>query len=420
MTAAAASLDAAANRSLIALIRAAAIWFGVFLSGFVLAEPAPYEIFMVALIGVWIVFGLTVPRSAVFVLLLLVAFNLGGVVSMFQMTEWGGAPLYLAVSLFLALTTVFLASVLASDHGHLALVFGGWTAAAVLTGLAGIAGYLELLPGSDAFTLHGRAKGAFEDPNVFAPYLALPAVYSLYRLLEGQAERALIAVPVFAILTLAIFLSFSRGGWALYAGSTALLLAIMFLSNNSGRFRLRLVLISAATLLAILAGIAVALQVDALRDLFVERAQLVQDYDAGRHGRFGRHWAGLLAAIEQPLGIGPMQFGKIYGEDPHNIWLKALFDYSWLGFAAYLSLIVATIAGGARLLFRRRPWQPYLQCAFVVFLGHVALGMVIDTDHWRHFYILLGIVWGCIALEARHGMRRETFGPSGQRQAVRP
>jgi hypothetical protein len=41
--------------------------------------------------------------------------------------------------------------------------------------------------------------------------------------------------------------------------------------------------------------------------------------------------------------------------------------------------------------------------AFIVVLGHTAIGFVIDTDHWRHFYLLLGIVWGCMALERRHG-----------------
>ena len=27
---------------------------------------------------------------------------------------------------------------------------------------------------------------------------------------------------------------------------------------------------------------------------------------------------------------------------------------------------------------------------------------VIDTDHWRHFYLLIGLIWGAIALEYRH------------------
>ena len=61
-----------------------------------------------------------------------------------------------------------------------------------------------------------------------------------------------------------------------------------------------------------------------------------------------------------------------------------------------------TIAGGFKLLFRDRPWQPYLLCAYVVFVGHVFLGSIIDTDHWRHFYLLIGLVWGAMALEYRY------------------
>ncbi len=106
------------------------------------------------------------------------------------------------------------------------------------------------------------------------------------------------------------------------------------------------------------------------------------------------------------FGIGPLEFGQIFGEDTHNIWLKALMDYGWIGFLSYLGLILWTIAAGFRILFRARPWQPYLLCAYVVFLGHVGLGSVIDTDHWRHFYLLLGLIWGAIALEYRHQRNR--------------
>ena len=70
-------------------------------------------------------------------------------------------------------------------------------------------------------------------------------------------------------------------------------------------------------------------------------------------------------------------------------------DYGWLGFASWAIMIGWTIAGRLPLLFRDRPWQPYLLCAYVVFVGHVFLGTIIDTDHWRHFYLLLGMIWGC-------------------------
>jgi hypothetical protein len=166
--------------------------------------------------------------------------------------------------------------------------------------------------------------------------------------------------------------------------------------------RLRIIGMGIAALALLAIGLVVALQIPAVADLFSARAQLVQDYDSARLGRFARIGLGFQLAAEHPLGIGPLAFGHIFGEDTHNIWLKALLDYSWLGFASYVLLIVWTLAAGFRILFRDRPWQPYLLCAYVVLLGHVGLGAVIDTDHWRHFYLLLGLVWGGIALEARH------------------
>ena len=81
--------------------------FGVFLSGFVIAEPAPYEVFMVAcLIGVWFVLGLKISRTvAPLLALFLILFMTGGILSLTQMRDLGGGtdgPIYIAVSTFLA------------------------------------------------------------------------------------------------------------------------------------------------------------------------------------------------------------------------------------------------------------------------------------------------------------------------------
>ena len=67
-----------------------------------------------------------------------------------------------------------------------------------------------------------------------------------------------------------------------------------------------------------------------------------------------------------------------------------------------LTLTGWTIAAGFRILLRDRPWQPYLLCAYVAFIGNIGLGTFIDIDHWRHVYLLLGMMWGAIALEYRH------------------
>ncbi|WP_457936444.1 O-antigen ligase family protein [Mesorhizobium sp. 10J20-29] len=392
----------AVNAKLIALISSAAIVLGVLLSGFVIREPAPYEIYMAGLIAVWAVFGLRISRAIMPLVTLLVLFNIGGMIAMTQMADLMDTPLYLAVSLFLALTAVFFAAVTEAQPGLYRLIFNAWVCSAVVTATLGIAGYFGVFPGAEIFTKFDRAAGAFQDPNVFGPYLALPGIYLLYRLLTGSPARMfLYAVPLLIVVA-GIFFSFSRGAWGLFGASALLLLIALFLQSASGRFRLRIILMSIAAVSLLLVALLVMLQIPGVAEMLTTRAQLVQDYDAARLGRFARYVIGFQLAMEQPLGIGPLVFGQIYGEDTHNIWLKALMDYGWLGFASWAIMVFWTIAAGFRLLLRNRPWQPFVLCAYVVFLGHVALGSVIDTDHWRHFYLLLGLIWGGIALEYRH------------------
>jgi O-antigen ligase len=392
----------AVNAKLVGLLTTAALGFGVFLSGFVLREPAPYELYMMGLIAAWTLFGLRISRGIAPLIVLLALFNIGGLISMTQMAELGNTPLYLAVSLFLAFTAIFFAAVTEARPALYRPIFVAWLAAAVFTAILGILGYFGAIPGAGMFTLYGRATGAFQDPNVFGPFLVLPGIYLLHRLMTSSAAKIpLYAVPL-AIVGTGIFLSFSRGAWGLFAASAVLLTAALFLHSNSGLFRLRIATLSALAVAFLAVAIVIVLQIPGVTDMLSERARLVQDYDAARLGRFARFGIGFTMAMEHPLGIGPLVFGHIFGEDTHNIWLKALMDYGWLGFAAYLALIVWTLAAGFRILFRHRPSQPYLLCAYVVLVGHIALGTVIDTDHWRHFYLLLGLVWGAIGLEQRH------------------
>jgi len=68
-----------------------------------------------------------------------------------------------------------------------------------------------------------------------------------------------------------------------------------------------------------------------------------------------------------------------------------------VGGAAYLTLVVLTLIVGFRTLWLRTPWQPFLIAAYASFLAMMAEGLWGDTDHWRHFYIVLGVVWGLAA-----------------------
>lgn len=375
---------------------------GVFFSGFVLFEPGPYEILMLALMTLWLLSGLRLSIYALTLLLLFTLFNIGGVLSIFQMDDLKKAPLYIAVSYFLALTAVFFAAVTESDWRRLQPLFTGYMVAATLTSLLGIGGYLNIIPAADLFTLYGRAKGAFQDPNVFGPFLILPINWCLYQILTRPFSKNLLYWALFMILTLAVLLSFSRAAWGMFIISLLLIPVLLFIRSTDQQFRGKIVFISIAALLVLALAMLIALQIPQISEIFYQRARLEHEYDSARTGRFARHWLGLLLSMESPFGIGPLEFGPMFGEDTHNMWLKALLDYGWIGFLAFMILIILTLALGFKLMLRERPWQPYLLCSYVAFLAHLVIGNVIDIDHWRHFYLIIGIIWGCAALEQRY------------------
>jgi hypothetical protein len=52
---------------------------------------------------------------------------------------------------------------------------------------------------------------------------------------------------------------------------------------------------------------------------------------------------------------------------------------------------------GFRYVFVRVPWQKTYLAIFAAFLGTVGESFIIDTDHWRHFWLMLGAMWGMFA-----------------------
>lgn len=375
-----------------------ALWVVTFLGGFVLREPAPYELAMVVVLSGWLLSGPKFSPAVGPLLLVIVLFICGGLMATLMSDDFGEAIMYIAVTGFLALTAVFFAAVTASDPTRLATIANAYTASAVIVALLGIGGYFGVLPGS-LFTLYGRAKGTFQDPNVFGPFLVLPWAIALHAVLTRPLNRSLIAIAVLAVLSFGILLSFSRAAWGLAAFSGAGLYLILFSMTQDRGERSRLILFGIAGTLALLAMIAIALSVDSISGMLLQRAKLVQDYDTARLGRFARYSLGFQMVLDNPFGLGPLQFRNFFPEDEHNTYLKAFTTYGWLGGVAYLSLVVFTAVRLFPLIFQRRPWTWAAQCVFVVLLGHMLMSAIIDTDRWRHLYLLYGLAWGLIACE---------------------
>ena len=102
----------------------------------------------------------------------------------------------------------------------------------------------------------------------------------------------------------------------------------------------------------------------------------------------------LTAVLKFPYGMGPFEFARVHGLQQHNMYLQAFLVYGWLGAMAYLLLLLSTMAVGLRNALVSTPWQPYLITAVAAFAGEIAEGVVIDTDHWRHFFLMMACIWG--------------------------
>jgi phosphotransferase system glucose/maltose/N-acetylglucosamine-specific IIC component len=171
----------------------------------------------------------------------------------------------------------------------------------------------------------------------------------------------------------------------------------MVLTSRTNAQRSRIIVMAILAAVLGLALIAVLMSFDSTAEMFKQRASFDQSYDEGRFGRFGRHILGAEMALDLPFGIGPLQFHRFFPEDTHNSYLNAFMSGGWLSGICYPALVFTTVIMGVRHIFVPVPWQRAYLAVFSAFVGTVGESFVIDTDHWRHFWMMLGAMWGMIA-----------------------
>ncbi len=383
-------------------LRGALLWLTGFAGAFVFIEPSPYEFVAVIAGLLFLLMGLSLRAALAPLILLLVLMNIGYAIAVVPVSDQGKPLTWVFISAFLAATAIFYAAMAGTDTSwRLSLLLRGYLASALVASLAALAGYFHLLGGvSDLFVLYERARGTFNDPNVLGAFLILPILLLFQRVIAGcRLVRSGIAL---LIMLAALFLTFSRGAWAQLVVAGTVLMALTFVTSQAPRERLRIVLVALAGVLAVAVLVTALLSVGQVSHLFSERAALEQDYDAGRFGRFGRWDLGADIALEHPLGIGPLQFWLLFVEDPHNSLLNAFLSGGWLAGFCYLALAAVTIAMSTRFLFVRAPWQPIYQVLYAAYVGTIAESVIIDIDHWRHYFLVLGLLWGLMAASSRY------------------
>jgi O-antigen ligase len=401
------------------------VWLTVASGAVVLSEPAPFDVAMLGLIVLLPVIGLAVLTPPLMLALAVwLMITAGGLGAATMAVELAKPVTHSLITLYLSVAALILAGFISkSPAPHIRLVMNAYLWSAFVAALAGLAGYFDLLPGAaELFTNYARARGTFKDPNVYGAFLVPPMVYAAHLWLTRPAARGLGPLLMLMVLAVGILLSFSRGAWINMGVALAAFGYLSFATARSHRSRLKLALIALAALGVMGIAVLVVLQSESVSELIAERASFDQSYDHGPEGRFGGQAKAVGLIIENPFGIGAGEFGeRHHHEDVHNVYYSMFLNAGWVGGFLYALVVLGTLLAGLQWALRSGETQGYLILAWSCLLAIALEGLVIDTDHWRHFFVLTGMVWGLIEGERRLRMARSAPMAARPRQrAIEP
>jgi hypothetical protein len=389
-------------------------WFvglWIFGGGIILFEPSPYEFAFVIVLGLAVLARVNIYRANLSLLVILLCFIPFSLIAAFQVrhTPLPQAVVFAVVTMFMLMTAFFVANYVAEKtYARMRVIVWAYTAIALLSAIVSILAYMGVMPSADLFLRYGRAKAMFKDPNVYGPFLILPAMYALQRVLLGQnLKRSIIAGTIFMILFVGVFASFSRAAWGHLAGSMIVLFALAFIFEAHARDKVRmllLLLVGGGMLLVALLGI---ISIPAVNKLFEVRASAAQNYDTGESGRFGRQGYAFELALAHPWGLGPLEFQNLrIVEAPHDSYVTTIHHYGWGGAMCYIAMIILTLYRGARGLMQNRN-RLLLIPLLAVYIPLIIEAAIIDIDHWRHYFLVVGLIWGVTTIKPKHPVSRQ-------------
>lgn len=380
--------------------RLAVLWLAIYTSSIVLLDIF-YNVFIMAALGLFALTGLKIDRTNLVFFLFLAVYNLGGLMAYQPYINFEWSREFVIGTGFVATTGVFFCLLMNEDtNRRLDVCKSAFIVGALQTSVLGILGYFDVAGLGDAFSMYGRASGTFRDPNVFGPFLVLPALYLLYDLVHFGHWKA-VKAPIFLIVMLAILLSFSRGAWGSIVVGSACVLSMSYLTSESKVLRTRIIVGCVVFLIVVTLVLAVALSFDDVAKVFADRFVLQKDYDSGPSGRFGNQIRAFPELLVRPFGYGPNRHGLFFPENPHNVYMMAFSSYGWLGGLTFMGFIAATLYIAIKNIFMRTPYQPHAIVISSALIPHILQGFQIDSDRWRHLFFLYGVCWGLAGVNRR-------------------
>jgi O-antigen ligase len=358
--------------------------------GVVFVQPAPPDAVLMIVVAVAIVTGrFTLRRTPLPILALLSAFIVLNLVSTVFAGSPGRAAFFLLTTVYLCAFAVWLTGFVDSV-GRARVIVAPLIAGAVASTALGVAVLFLNFPGkslvdfSDGF----RARGFFKDPNVFGPFCVFVALIIVSELLEPRLLRARrpTKLVLLVVMALGVIFASSRAAWLNAAVATVTMIAAYTLRRGGGRKAAAMFLT-----IVLLAGAGTIALIATGSESFLSSRAHFQKYDSQR---FGAQEVGIRLVQHNPLGIGPGQFELDAPIASHSTYVRVLAEQGFLGLLVMIALLLFTLLLATRnVVVGRDTFGIGSAPLFAAMCGVLANSAFVDTLHWRHVWLLFGLIW---------------------------
>jgi O-antigen ligase len=312
-------------------------------SFYVAIEPAPTDrLFLLLFAVVLLRRGLRFPLDLNPVLTMgLLGFSAGSVLSLIASEVGARAAFYLAVTAYLLIAWYVVVTLLANYGAPMwELIQRAFLVAAVLGALIGLISHFSTILQDylGVQSAYGqRARGAFKDPNVYAPFLCAALLLVINQMVTRRL-LSVVSILLLCLFSLEILAAFSRGAYANLAVSLFVYFALLLWVSPRRDWLVRsLTLVIIGSSLIIAASV-VFLRISGLEDLLFTRMQL-QHYDSER---FSTQSLALTALSDAPLGVGPGQSEILFPQSTHNLFVRIAIENGLVSALCFLLFLAST------------------------------------------------------------------------------
>jgi O-antigen ligase len=363
---------------------------GMLIFGVVYIQPAPPDaVLMIVMVAALVTGRFTLRRVPFPILGLLGIFIVLNLVSAIFAVSPGRAAFYFFITVYLCFFSVWITAFVDSMRRARVIVVPLVIGAVVTTALGVAVLYLNF-PGKSAvdFSDGLRARGFFKDPNVFGPFCVFVALIVVSELLDPRLLKARRPLKFVMLLVLALGILFaaSRAAW-LNAAVAAVTMIVAYSLRRGGGRKAAAILV---TLIVLAAAGSMALAASGSEGFLSSRAHF-QNYDTQR---FNAQEEGFRIVQDYPFGIGPGQFELDVKYASHSTYVRVLAEQGFLGLFVTLGVLLSTLGMATRnVILGRDTYGIGSVPLLAAFVGLLANSAFVDTIHWRHLWLVAGLIW---------------------------